>query len=287
MTDEKTEKKEEDLEKEIKTTEKESVSNEKTEKKEEDLEKEIKTTEKESVSNEKTEKKEEKVKKSEKKSFKINKADIWKYTTFILLGILLILGIVSISKGGFFTGQVILNEDEIGDKLVTFLGELVPGGQFTIIDSEDLGYIYEFTVNYEGDVFPLYITKDGEYFIPDLIPTSTSLEFNPDQNNNPDSSTMYSEEEVALLTEFNECLADKGTVIYGSATCPYCAQLVELLGGHEAVSSIYVECESNYERCTQEMQGQGVPEIQFNGILHTGQRTLEIFSEATGCPLPF
>ena len=88
------------------------------------------------------------------------------------------------------------------------------------------------------------------------------------------------------LKEFNKCLAENGVVIYGTDNCPYCRQLVEILGGYEAVSPIYVDCIEQQQRCMDEMQGIGVPEIQINNQLYQGPRTLQALSQQTGCPIP-
>lgn len=87
------------------------------------------------------------------------------------------------------------------------------------------------------------------------------------------------------LKGFNECLAENGMVIYGASTCPACRNLVELLGGYEEASPVYVECTQERQRCSQEARSGYVPEIQINGVLYQGQRSLESFAEVTGCPL--
>jgi len=92
--------------------------------------------------------------------------------------------------------------------------------------------------------------------------------------------------ENLFFKEFNECLAENGVVIYGTHWCPACNQLVEMLGGHDAVNSVYVECTEEQQRCAEEAQTGYVPEIQIDGELYENIRTLEGFSEATGCPLP-
>ena len=88
------------------------------------------------------------------------------------------------------------------------------------------------------------------------------------------------------MKAFNDCLADEGMVIYGSDWCPACSQLVEMLGGYEAVSSVYVECTEEQQKCQQEMIGTGVPEIQIDGEMYEGARELEALGKATGCELP-
>ena len=90
------------------------------------------------------------------------------------------------------------------------------------------------------------------------------------------------------MYKFNECLAENGMVVYGMEWCPACNNLVEALGGYEDAEPVYVECThaENQQRCQNEMKGNAVPEIQLNGEGYQGQRTLQGFSEATGCPLP-
>ncbi len=84
-------------------------------------------------------------------------------------------------------------------------------------------------------------------------------------------------------SEFIQCLANENVIIYGSYTCPACRQLVENLGGYEAINSIYIECNEEWERCSQEMQTNYVPEIQIEEVLYTGPRTIEALAEKTNC----
>ena len=95
-------------------------------------------------------------------------------------------------------------------------------------------------------------------------------------------------ESTENLAEFNECLSNNGMIIYGSEWCPACSQLVETLGGKEAAKPVYVECSEpeNEQKCEEEKLGTAVPEVQLNEEKYEGQRSLEGFSEATGCPLP-
>ena len=92
----------------------------------------------------------------------------------------------------------------------------------------------------------------------------------------------------ALLpyVEFSQCLADNGMVIYGSQFCPYCNELAQLMGGYEAVQSVYVECTVEQARCAQETLTDYVPEVQLNGEVFEGERTLSSFAQATGCTVP-
>ena len=83
--------------------------------------------------------------------------------------------------------------------------------------------------------------------------------------------------------EFNECLAENGVVIYGSEWCPACQSLVELLGGNQAIQPIYVECTNNQQRCTEETRTNYIPEIQINGEIYEGARTIQELASITGC----
>jgi len=82
---------------------------------------------------------------------------------------------------------------------------------------------------------------------------------------------------------FIQCLADAGVVIYGSRTCPACAQLVESFGGYDKIALIYVECNEEREKCSSEMQTNYVPEIQIQGELYSGPRSPDNIADAVSC----
>ena len=113
-----------------------------------------------------------------------------------------------------------------------------------------------------------------------LIITLTITACNNDNDNNNNNDAEYG------LAEFNECLAEKGVVIYGSDWCPACRALVETLGGHEATKPIYIECIQNQEICDENRKTGYIPEIQINGELYQGQRTIQALAQATGCEAP-
>lgn len=86
-----------------------------------------------------------------------------------------------------------------------------------------------------------------------------------------------------ISSEFIQCLADAGIVIYGMSTCPACADLVNRLGGTENLKPIYIECNENQEICDQEQQSFYVPEVQLNGEVFENMRTPQQFADITGC----
>mgnify|MGYP003755288241 CR=1 FL=1 len=93
------------------------------------------------------------------------------------------------------------------------------------------------------------------------------------------------EEEVVSFEGLIQCLAANNIVIYGTNTCPACAQLINSLGGYQAVEPIYVECNQETEQCIQQMKTNYVPEIQVNGELYTGSRDPQDLAEQFGCQL--
>lgn len=93
-------------------------------------------------------------------------------------------------------------------------------------------------------------------------------------------------EQIEVSEEFIACLKDAGVVIYGSEWCGFCAQLVDSLGGKELVEPIYVECTVEEARCSEEMEGGGVPEIQIEGkLFKTGVIPVQLLADETGCEL--
>ncbi len=89
-------------------------------------------------------------------------------------------------------------------------------------------------------------------------------------------------------TEINslmDCLKKEGVVIYGSKTCPACAQLVNTFGGYDVIAPIYVECMEDGARCSAEQETGYVPEIQIKGELYKGGRSPEAIANEVGCSI--
>jgi len=71
---------------------------------------------------------------------------------------------------GGITGKVV-SEKDAADKLISYLSTIAQG-EITFVSSEDIGSLYKVTVSYQGDEIPVYITKDGNYFVQGAIPIS-------------------------------------------------------------------------------------------------------------------
>jgi protein-disulfide isomerase len=87
----------------------------------------------------------------------------------IVLGVAVIVLLILLFKGGV-TAKVVKG-DEAGNKLVEFLNGRTGGG-VEYLSYVDKGNIYEVTVSYQGQDIPVYITKDGEYFVQGAVPLS-------------------------------------------------------------------------------------------------------------------
>lgn len=115
------------------------------------------------INKEAAEKKEEKAEEKKEENELISKArqNPWMVST-IALGIVVLIFIFFTLKPGM-TGNII-SEGDAGSKLVEFLNAKVGGG-VEYVSSKDLGNIYAVSVKYKGEEIPVYVTKDGEYFI--------------------------------------------------------------------------------------------------------------------------
>ncbi len=110
----------------------------------------------------------------------------------------------------------------------------------------------------------------------------------PEEEFNEDNS--QDEEKGDVDSSFIDCLVDAGVVIYGSSTCPACAQLENEWGGREVVDPIYLDCSGlgtveETERCGSEMKTRFVPEVQINGELFDKWGSPENLAKETGCEL--
>ncbi|MFW6311456.1 MAG: hypothetical protein ACOC1K_04390 [Nanoarchaeota archaeon] len=248
---------------------------------------------KQDVSQEKTNNNEDK---SENSLTDLLRNNVWIVSTIILILILVFVLVQSSMTGNLITGLSI-SESDAQSSVEDFLSSQI-GDEFKITSIEDYNdYIYKINVLYDEQEIPLYVTKDGEY-LAQLTPldteevqnTSSETNTEPTQESS-DSETDYSDNDLEKLTEFNDCLAEEGMAIYGSTSCPHCRNLVSMLGGYDAVENVYVECsqegsQEDMQRCNEEAETGYVPEIQIDGELYEGDRTIEGFASETGCEAP-
>jgi thiol-disulfide isomerase/thioredoxin len=92
------------------------------------------------------------------------------------------------------------------------------------------------------------------------------------------------------LDGFAQCLKTSGTVFYGAFWCPHC-QATKRMFGTSASKLPYVECSTPDESGqTQACIDKGIQEYPTwvfpDGSRLSGEQTLPVLSEKSGCPLP-
>jgi len=105
------------------------------------------------------------------------KKNPWMLVSIVLGIVVIILLFFNPVKG--VTGNVVAGEDA-GEKIVEYLNTRTGGG-VEYLSFEDAGSLYEVTVAYNGDEVPVFVTKDGEYFVQGAIPISETAAPNSPQ----------------------------------------------------------------------------------------------------------
>jgi hypothetical protein len=81
------------------------------------------------------------------------------------------------------------------------------------------------------------------------------------------------------LDLFAKCLTLKGVKMYGSATCPHCANQKALFG--ESFKYVdYIECRDNPVACA---DLEGVPAWDIKGNIVYGEQSLDNLAKYSGC----
>lgn len=121
----------------------------------------------------------------------------------VVLGIVCIVLLVMVFNGGV-TGQVI-SQDEAGENVIEFLNAQTGGG-VEYIGAEDIGNLYEITVEYQGNNIPVFVTKDGEYFVQGAVPLTTDVAANPSNSQNSQPTEVpKSDKPVVELFVMTHC----------------------------------------------------------------------------------
>lgn len=110
--------------------------------------------------------------------------NLWMYST-IALGIVSLLFLVLFFSGKT-TGNVISGENA-GKQLTEYLNKQTNGG-VEYVSNLDKGNLYEVKLKYQGQEIPVYITKDGKYFIQsavDMKATSVQTDNSNQQQETP------------------------------------------------------------------------------------------------------
>ncbi|MBD3252971.1 hypothetical protein GF386_04520 [Candidatus Pacearchaeota archaeon] len=151
----------------------------------------------------------------------------WITSTFVL-GILFVILLILNFTGtitGAFSGVDAVSGDVASSKIVDFIESR--GGQASVSQVNEKGFLYEVVLSVDGQELPVYITKDGEYLVPSLMPLS---EDSADTNANNNQNNQQTPQDVPK--------SDKPVVeLFVMSHCPYGTQaekgmipVFELLG---------------------------------------------------------
>lgn len=136
---------------------------------------------------------------------------------WMILSIVLAIGLIGvlIYYNYYSTGGASVKGEVAGQKLVDFLN-LRTGGGVKMVSAEELGSnLYTVTVSYQGQDIPVFVTKDGSYFVQGAIPIDANATDTYDYN--------QSEQETEQPQEVPK--SDKPVVeLFVMTHCPYGTQ---------------------------------------------------------------
>jgi len=176
---------------------------------------------------------------------------------------------------------------QIAEKSIGYINENFNVGDNTasLIGVEDAGSgVYKIKLEIGEQEYESYATKDGRL----LFPEGYNLEETTDVQGAEDAQQQSSIEgsiSPEELIKFIICLEKADFAIYGANWCGWTQKLVEMFGGFDMVTPIYVECTEESELC-EEKGVTAYPTILIEGEKYQGARTFEEIAITTGCELP-
>jgi hypothetical protein len=145
---------------------------------------------------------------------KKTKSNPWVAVSFVLGLVVIVLLVLNFTG---INGNATLSADDAGDKLTNYLNERTGGG-VEYKATEDKGNLYQVTVSYQNQEIPVFITKDGKYFVQGALlietPTDNSSTQTPTQT--PPTEVLKSDKPKVELFVMTYCpygtQAEKGII---------------------------------------------------------------------------
>ncbi len=169
------------------------------------------------------------------------KENPWILATLVLGVLVLVL-----LFGGFsgLTESNVTGEDA-GKSIVTFLNSQTGGG-VEYVSSEDMGNVYKITVSYQNQNIPVYVTKDGEYYVQGLVPITEDSDSPPTKP--PATNVPKSDKPVVELFVWGYCP-------YGVQAQGPMAEVASLLGNYADLKIVpYYDGHGAYETQQNQIQ---------------------------------
>ena len=139
-----------------------------------------------------------------------------------IFGVLVIIGLIYMFF--FFntnTRNNSVSDDLVFESLVDYLNGMTGGG-VTFVNSRDIGSLYEVTVSYQGQQIPVYVTKDGEYFISEIIPINQQVQ--PPQTQTPQQpqTVTIGDSQLQDYAYLGDENAPVTIIEFTDFSCPFC-----------------------------------------------------------------
>jgi len=205
----------------------------------------------------------------------------------IVIGLLAAIVFITASNSEKSPFTAELPANVVGEKMINYINDrfLDPGEEVSLVEVADEGSVYRIRLNIMGAEFDSFASKDGSFLFPEGFDLREDFSAEGQQVTTGQDPSELSSIDVKDMTEFVGCLKGADFVIYGANWCGWTTQLVNMLGGWEAVGPVYIECTEEADLC-KDKEIMGYPTILINGQLYQGERSFSGFSEATGCREP-
>lgn len=213
---------------------------------------------------------------------KIKIRNYWMLSTIILIILVLFLFYRSPSFNQSLSGE------KAGNKIVDYLNKRTDGG-VAYNSYKDLGNLYEIMINYQNNKIPVYVTKDGNYFVQTAIPIDGQSNNENNQANKPSNEKVEaSEDDDDVLGDLN---AKVIIIEFSDYQCPFCKKFydetlpslkkdyintgkVKLIYRDYPLSSIHPQAQKSAEAA--ECAGEQRKYYEYHDKLFKNQKALDI-----------